>query len=97
MPFGSATALRLPVPRKHPLPTTLLKVFTQEFYWRNSQRLGKFHQLDSINAALATLTLGHEGLGVSKTLRQIDLRHTHALAGRLENGQQELVVGVVGR
>lgn len=79
------------------MSATLLKVLTQEFYRRNSKRLSKFHQLDSINAALATLTLGHEGLGVSKTLRQIDLRHTHALTGRLENGQQELVVGVVGR
>lgn len=75
----------------------MIQVLAQKLQRRNPKRLGKLHQLDSINSALAALALGHEGLSVPKTLSQLDLRHAHSLAGRLEDGQQELVVGVMGR
>ena len=93
---ASATALRLLVPRKQS-PVPLLQVLAHEFQRLDAKRFGELHQLDGIDPTLPPVALGNEGLGVFKALGQLDLRHAHALTDCLEDGQQELIVGVVGR
>jgi hypothetical protein len=44
----------------------------------------------------SALALGDEGLRVARALGQLDLRHAHLLAGRFQDGPQELVIAVVG-
>jgi hypothetical protein len=48
--------------------------------WIGAQRITDFGELDHVKAPLTTLNLGHEGLRVTQSLTQFDLRHPGLLA-----------------